>query len=118
MARAVLVVEDEYLIAEELRLFLEELGWIVLGPTSNVEASLAALDQQPAVAVLDMQLGKEMVTPVAVALRERGIPFVASSSYQDLRLVGGEVFSDVVNVGKPFVGERLHQALLAAVREC
>jgi two-component system, response regulator PdtaR len=118
MALAVLVVEDEYLIAEELRAFLEELGWSVVGPTPSVAASLTAIDRQPpAVAVLDMQLGQEKVTPVALALRDRGIPFVASSSFHDPTAVGGEVFRDTVNIGKPFVRERLYQALLAAIGE-
>jgi two-component system, response regulator PdtaR len=116
MARTVLVVEDEFLIAEDMRIVLEAFGWVVLGPAPTVKASLHLLEGElPAVAVLDMQLGKELVTPVAKALRELGIPFIASSSYVNLEAIGGEEFSGIVNVGKPYLAQHLQAALLGAV---
>ncbi len=41
---AILIVEDQFLIADEMRLALEELGGTVLGPVSTVGTALALLD--------------------------------------------------------------------------
>jgi two-component system, response regulator PdtaR len=116
MMKKVLVVEDNFLIAEDLRQVLESLGWRVLGPAPSVRASLQLLEREPpAVAVLDIHLGQEVVTPVAIALRKRGIPFIVASSVLDLEAVDAEVFHGIANIGKPYADQRLHQALLNAI---
>ena len=116
MPLTVLVVEDDFLIAEDLRMSLDGLGWGVIGPAPSVAAAMLYLEQmRPSVAVLDMRLRSEMVTPVALALRDRQIPFVMSSSYVDLEALGGEAFIGILNVGKPCSHRRLHQALLDAI---
>lgn len=113
MLKTVLIVEDEFLIALDHRMTLEGLGWRVIGPAATVKAALHLLDgdQRPDVALLDMNLGKEMVTPVAEALRDRGIPFVISSACDDPVALGGEVFAGVVNIGKPASDHRLIEGL-------
>lgn len=112
----VLVVEDEFLIATDLQMSLQDLGWTVLDPAPSVRSALEILeDESPRVAVLDMQLGPELSTPVAVRLRELEIPFVVSSAFPDLPAVGGAAFTDVVNVCKPCVADELHSALLHAM---
>jgi CheY-like chemotaxis protein len=62
--RRVLVVEDEYIIAAD---------------------ALSLLEREPApdAAVLDVNLGREKVYPVADALWERGVPFVFATGYDD-----------------------------------
>ena len=81
--RRVLVVEDEYLIAEDLREQLLSCGADVLGPVACVADALALLADgaEPDLAILDIGLGGEKVYPVADALRTRGIPFVFATGY-------------------------------------
>jgi hypothetical protein len=56
----------------------------VLGPASTVATALRLLeeDERPDVALLDVNLGSELVTPVTEALRARGVPFVLGSAYE------------------------------------
>src|SRR4051812_8554423 len=73
----VLVVEDDYFLAEELCAGFRESGAEVIGPVGELEAALALIDRQPRLqgAVLDINLRGEMVFPVADQLTQRGIPF-------------------------------------------
>lgn len=66
-----LVVEDEYLVAEELRRDLEELGAKVVGPLPSVGDAKRLLADRESIdgAILDVNLCGEMVFPVAGALR-------------------------------------------------
>ena len=114
--RLVLVVEDEFLIATELERLLGRHGWRVLGPAATVAQALHLLDggSQPAVALLDVNLGGELVTPVAAALRDRGVPFVLASAYDRLDLAA-PVLVGAPNVGKPTDEARLLAALARAV---
>lgn len=79
----VLVVEDEYLLAEDICQELQAAGAEVLGPASTVEGALGLLahDGGPDVAILDVNLGGERSFPVADALRLRHVPFVFSTGY-------------------------------------
>ena len=81
--RRVLVVEDEFLIAEDIREALEDLGAEVVGPFATVEAALAALARDGGIegATLDVRLGREKSYPVAEALQARGLPFVLLTGY-------------------------------------
>jgi PAS domain S-box-containing protein len=88
-ALRVLIVEDEMLVAMELESLLNERGCIVIGPAAGIDQALALLDdQQPDVALLDINLGGRLVTPVAAALSERGVPFALLTA--DPRLAVGE----------------------------
>ena len=112
----VLVVEDEALIALHLELVLERHGWRVLGPAASVAEALRLLDDgsAPDVALLDVNLRGELVTPVAEALRARGVPFVLVSAYDRLDLVA-PALAGAPNVGKPFDEGHLLAALTQAI---
>ncbi len=115
-APLVLVVEDEFLIAWDLELLLVRHGWRVLGPAATVAQALHLLDggSQPTVALLDVNLGGELVTPVAAALRARGVPFVLASAYDRVDLAV-PALARAPNVGKPTDAARLLAALARAV---
>lgn len=99
--RRVLVVEDELLLAMELEGLLSGRGCDVLGPAATVGQALAFLrDQQPEVAVLDVNLKGERVTPVAAVLRERGVPFVLITGYSEPQLSEPEL-QDAPRLDKP-----------------
>jgi hypothetical protein len=44
MQKTVLIVEDEFLIAMDLQLMLEDHGWRVIGPAANVRDALRLSD--------------------------------------------------------------------------
>ncbi|MCW8088259.1 response regulator [Sabulicella glaciei] len=110
----VLVVEDETFIALELELNLTEAGFVVIGPAPTVAAALALLaSHRPDVAVLDVNLRGERVTPVAEALKAMGVPFVLTSAYSAADLASDAVLASARNVGKP----TKRTALLGALRD-
>lgn len=116
MQGTVLIVEDNFLIADDFRSMLEDNGWLVTGLAATAEQALGWLvTNHPSVALLDLQLRVGLTTPVAMELRRRTIPFVLSSGCVHPVEIGGPVFEGVVNVGKPVSAPVLHAALLEAV---
>ena len=109
--RRVLVVEDEYVLAEDLRQELEDQGAEVLGPVPSVEDALVLLAANPApdTAVLDLNLGGEMVFPLADALEARAIPFVFLTGYE--QWTWGEHHAGVPRLQKPVNMRNVAQAL-------
>jgi DNA-binding response OmpR family regulator len=109
--RRILVVEDEFFIAEELRHALEEAGAMVVGPVSTVGAALAIVRSPEPLdgATLDMTLGRERSHEVAHALRERCVPFVILSGYGERGLP--EELRNVPRCEKPFDIRKVVKAL-------
>ena len=86
VGKSVLVAEDEYLIAEDLRLALIKVGAQVNGPHGAVASALRGCAAPPDAAVLDINLAGERVFPVAERLLAHGVPFVFTTGYDDLQL--------------------------------
>lgn len=108
MQKTVLIVEDEFLIAMDLQLMLERHAWRVIGPAATVKEALALLEiELPSVAVLDLNLRNELVTPVALALEAGGVPFCVATAYAKPEQYGGRVFAGVPDAGKPTSEHRL-----------
>lgn len=110
--RCLLVVEDEYYIADELRHVLEKAGAKVLGPVSTVQAALSLLDQTSDLngVVLDINLMGEMGYPVADALLERGVPFVFATGYDAAAIP--TKYHMITRCEKPVAVSRIVTALL------
>jgi DNA-binding NtrC family response regulator len=114
--RRILVVEDEFLLAMELEGILDRYGCEVLGPASSVERALAALQtDRPEVVVLDVNLKGTRATPVAAALRDRGVPFVLMTGYSGPQLSEPEL-RDALRLDKPVDGCDLKRAVAQALR--
>lgn len=78
----VLIVEDEYFIADDLAQALAQHGIDVLGPVGDPREALELVARERIDrAVLDINLHGEMVFDVARALRARGVPFVFATGY-------------------------------------
>ncbi|MCC2976651.1 response regulator [Sphingomonas sp. PL-96] len=79
----VLVVEDEYMLADELQMELSDAEVIVLGPIGTLEDALDLIRSEPHIdgAILDVNLRGEMASPAADLLIERGVPFVFTTGY-------------------------------------
>lgn len=84
--RRVLVVEDNPIVVMPLVAHIEGSGGRVIGPVPSLGRAFAALAEHAQIdgAVLDVELGRDKVWPLAFELRERGIPFVfATGSAED-----------------------------------
>ena len=111
----VLVVEDEYLLADELTIQLTDRGATVLGPASNVRAALSLIEGEDALdgAILDVNLGGEPAYPIADTLRERGVPVLFTTGYDAAALP--DRFRDVPRCEKPVNIGRIASALQKAL---
>ena len=83
--RTVLVVEDEYFIAQDLVAMLLTIGIAVIGPAPTLAQARQICDAAEAIdaAILDVNLGGEMVWPLVDLLRARGVPVVLATGYSD-----------------------------------
>lgn len=83
----ILVVEDDYMIAMELKHDIEKLNVEVVGPVGRRAQALAlARTEQLDGALLDINLTNGDTLDVAEALRERAVPFAFVTGYRDREL--------------------------------
>jgi DNA-binding response OmpR family regulator len=98
----VLIVEDEYFIATHLARALEGAGANIVGPSPTEAAAYAQLKDEsarPDAVVLDINLGSGPCFRLAKTFKEKGIPFVFLTGYdQD---VIPEEFYDIDRLEKP-----------------
>lgn len=107
----VLVVEDDYFIANEICTTLRDHGAHVLGPSPDVEHGLNLVRNHPIdCAVLDINLHGDLAFSLASELRQRGTPAIFATGY-DSSVLPGE-FRGSVRLEKPVD----LSALLRAVR--
>jgi len=107
--RLILVVEDDPLIALDLKATLEHAGVIVLGPARRLaDAMLLAEKSLPVAAVLDVRMEVGTSLPIAKWLAERDVPFLFQTS--DPTLID-EAYSAVPVLCKPFRPEQLIAAI-------
>ncbi len=98
---AVLIVEDEALVALDLVAVLEDRGFTVVGPAATVEQAMELLDRhQVSLAILDVNLGRDETSePVAKRLKREGTRFFVTSGYSEQQRA--PVFNDVPSFDKP-----------------
>ncbi len=105
--RRILVCDDERLVAQDVADTLRSAGVTVIGPlTSLQEAQRWVEADRFDAAVLDINLDGELVWPVALKLRDRGIPFLLASGYSDT-LATPDALADAPRIDKPLSGPRL-----------
>ncbi|HZR72821.1 response regulator [Bradyrhizobium sp.] len=99
--RRVLVIEDEYFLADDIVRTLTALGARVVGPFGDLEQATDIVDRDIAIdaAIVDINLRNEMAFPLARVLRSRKVPFVFTTGY-DKGSIESE-FQDVRLLGKP-----------------
>ena len=80
--RAILIVEDEFLIALEASEILEGCGARIIGPAYRIQEALALIQaSQVDMALIDVNLHGELSEPVVSALRAKGIPIALTTGY-------------------------------------
>jgi CheY-like chemotaxis protein len=111
--RRVLVVEDDFLIANVIAEAFRAQGAHIVGPAGNLKDALAIAASKEHIdgAVLDVNLRGEMVYPVADVLRSKGVPIVFTTGYDTGDVVSR--FADAPCLQKPFRLELLVDALFA-----
>lgn len=85
--RRVLVLEDEYFLADDVRRGLEAAGAIVLGPAASLAAGQRLIDGTPPdLAVLDVNLRGRSAYEIADLLIAEGVPFIFATGYDGARM--------------------------------
>lgn len=97
--KQVLVVEDGYFIATNLKQLLEESGAIVVGPVGNLAQGLALAEEPLDAAVLDVSLRGTPSFPIADRLSNRNVPYVFLTGYDEWSLPSE--YRDTARLAKP-----------------
>ena len=111
----VLLLEDEFLIAMDVEQLCRDNG----AEHVTVMCTLDELDGSPEplafdVAIVDLMLGSVSTLDFAARLYDSGVPFIIASGHDGLEEIAGK-FPGVTVVGKPYGGEELVSAVVAAV---
>ena len=113
-ARRILVVEDELMIRMLLEDMLGELGYTIAAEAARIDEALqAAKNADFDLAILDVNLNGEPISPVADALVARGMPFVFATGYGEQGLP--ETYRGRPTLKKPFQLDGLKQMLQTAL---
>ncbi|WP_326522733.1 response regulator [Sphingomonas sp.] len=98
--KRVLVIEDEYFIASDLKRALTAADAIVVGPAGDLAKGVAlAAEGALDAAVLDVNLAGDRSYPIADRLSEAGVPFLFLTGYDDWALP--DAYRAVPRVTKP-----------------
>ena len=111
--KRVLVVEDELMIRLLLQDMLDDLGHTLAGEAGRIEDALTLAKQgEFDVAILDVNLNGQPISPVVEVLVERGLPFVFATGYGQRGVP--EAYRKTPTLQKPFQADALAQAIEAA----
>ena len=112
--KRVLVVEDELMIRMLLEDMLGELGYTVAAEAARIDEALEATKTAEFdLAILDVNLDGQPISPVVEALVARGTPFVFATGYGERGLP--EPYRNRPTLKKPFQMEGLKQMLETAL---
>lgn len=112
--RRILVVEDDFLVAQALSAVLEDAGAVVVGPIGWVDDALAFIERNENSfngAVVDVDLHGEKSYPIADALARINVGFVLATGYGADAI--DSQYRDYLRCEKPFNGDALIQALVS-----
>jgi DNA-binding response OmpR family regulator len=111
----VLIVEDEYLIADLIRDIVEECGCEVVGPFGTLSKAMRACRSAHAdAAILDLVLHGEYAYPIAEVLALRGIPFGFATGRETAATDSG--WDQQPLLGKPFAVEEVRHFIDGLLR--
>lgn len=107
----ILVLEDEYLIAQALAGLLQAWGATIIGPVPTAERALDLLVKTPRIdfAVVDINLRGVPSFAVADSLFSRGIPFAFTTGYGSSTIP--ERYRSIAILQKPFVEAHFEEVL-------
>lgn len=115
----ILIIEDEFIIADNLRLMLEDLGYWVFKPQASKVSALEFLQQeQPDLVLLDINLkGRYDGIDIGYYLHEQHIPFLYITSNADKETIdlAKPTFPKTYLI-KPFTKEDIYAAIEMALQ--
>ena len=116
MGRRVLVVEDEYFLADDIVRVLTALGARIVGPYGDLDEATEVVDRDSAIdaAIVDINLRDRMAFPLARVLRSRKVPLVFTSGYDRIPIEAE--FHDVRLWGKPLDVKAMARELSSMIR--
>jgi DNA-binding response OmpR family regulator len=104
--KKILIVEDNFLIAQDLRDLMRAAGCAVCGTAPSSAIALDLLrDEMPDGVLLDVGLRDTDASPVALELVARGVPFLLITGYERDQLP--EALRSSPCLLKPYSGETL-----------
>jgi len=110
----VLVIEDEYYLADDLSRALARAGAEIVGPIGTLEeASRQVEADEFDCAVLDMNLRGEFVFQLAERLVDARTPFIIATGYNQASLP--DILVDVPRIEKPFAPHQVVEAIARIV---
>ncbi|MER2534970.1 MAG: response regulator [Rhizobiaceae bacterium] len=104
----ILVIEDEFLIALDMEQLCSDNGAATVAIVSRMVSPQDLPDCD--VAILDLKLSGVSTVPLAQHLRQRGVPFVLVSGYQDRDEISRQ-FPGAPVLPKPYMPEDLLSAV-------
>lgn len=108
----IMIVEDNYLMAQQVGDFVRRCGYSVVGAAFSVESGLAMVAEQPLEgAVLDIDLGGEPSYPICRALAAKALPFLFMTSDSPPHLLIPPEFRNAPHITKPFEPAEFRAAL-------
>jgi len=111
--KLVLVVEDELMIRMLLQDMLADLGHTLAGEAGRIDEAIAlAKDGEFDLAILDVNLNGQPISPVVEILVARGLPFVFATGYGQRGVP--EPYRQTPTLQKPFQVDALARAIEAA----
>lgn len=106
----VLVVEDEYYLADDLSRTLVGAGAEVVGPVSSLEDAQEKVDERRfECAILDMNLRGDFAFPIAEKLQQESVPFVIATGYNQASLP--KALTSAPRIEKPFSPHQIVEVL-------
>jgi two-component sensor histidine kinase/CheY-like chemotaxis protein len=113
LSGAVLLVEDNMIIALEAEDILAALGAKAVDMATSVHDAMRLIEAAtPSFALLDVNLGSETSLPVARRLSALGVPFAFATGYGESFRIPPELGA-VTMVKKPYTADTLRRALAA-----
>ena len=110
---SVFLVEDEVMIRMMVADMLDELGYNVAAEAGDIDEAVRLVQSTDFdIAILDVNVNGNVISPVAEAVSLRGLPFVFATGHGSAGLP--EKFRDVPTLQKPFQMATLKRAVDAA----
>ncbi|WP_162127834.1 LytR/AlgR family response regulator transcription factor [Flavobacterium phycosphaerae] len=115
----ILLIEDELIIAEDVKRMLAKMGYHIIGTAMDYDEALTILEQEtPDLILLDINLnGKKDGIDLANTINAKyKIPFVYTTSYSDSATLARAKATNPINyLVKPFKEEQLFTAIELAL---
>lgn len=116
---SILIVEDESIIALDIRMQLQRMGYTVPAIVANGAAAINAVAAfQPDLILMDVRLQGEMdgIETAAQIQAQQDIPIIYLTAYaDDLTLQRAQIGEPFGYILKPFAGRELHSAIQMAL---